>query len=141
VSLEEAAVLSAERAPELVALDGSLKALAALDERKSRIVELRFFGGLTVEETAVVLKVSPDKVRRDWRLTKSLLLHDLERGDSDELYGGLQMRVRDGCDTVQGAVATWRLRNGRSRRRQVATAPCTVSVIAPFSRKRNRKLI
>ncbi len=56
-------------------------------------------------------------------------------------YGGLQMRVRDGCGTVQGAVATWRLRNGRSRRRQVATAPCTVPEIAPFSRKRNRKLI
>ena len=56
-------------------------------------------------------------------------------------YGGLQMRVRDGCCTVQGAVATWRLRSGRSLRRQVATAPCTVPEIAPLSRTRNRKLI
>ena len=54
-------------------------------------------------------------------------------------YGGLQMRVRDGSGTVQGAVATWRLRSGRYRRRQVATAPCTVPENAPFSRKRNRK--
>ncbi|HZF39515.1 MAG TPA: ECF-type sigma factor [Blastocatellia bacterium] len=64
-----------ERAPDLVALD----ALAKIDERKSRVVELRFFGGLSVEETAEVLKVSPDTVMRDWRLAKSLLLRELER--------------------------------------------------------------
>jgi RNA polymerase sigma-70 factor, ECF subfamily len=78
VALEEAAVFSAERAPDLVALDGSLKTLAALDERKGRVVELRLFGGLTFEETAVVLKVSSDTVRRDWRLAKSWLLHELD---------------------------------------------------------------
>jgi len=78
VSLEEAAVLSAERAPDLVALDDALDALAKIDERMSRVVELRFFGGLSVDETARVLKVSPKTVMRDWRLAKSWLLHELD---------------------------------------------------------------
>src|SRR5215510_2481994 len=78
VSLEEAAVFSAERAPDLVALDDALYALAKIDERMSRVVELRFFGGLSVKETARVLKVSPQTVRRDWRLAKSWLLHELD---------------------------------------------------------------
>jgi RNA polymerase sigma factor (TIGR02999 family) len=78
VSLEEAAVFSAERAPDLVALDDALDALAKIDERMSRVVELRFFGGLSVEETARVLKVSPQTVLRDWRLAKSWLLHELD---------------------------------------------------------------
>jgi RNA polymerase sigma-70 factor, ECF subfamily len=79
VSLEEEAVFSVERAADLVALDDALDALAKIDERKSRVVELRFFGGLSVEETAKVLKVSPDTVERDWRLAKSLLLRELEK--------------------------------------------------------------
>jgi RNA polymerase sigma factor (TIGR02999 family) len=80
VSLEEAAVFSAERAPDLVALD----ALGKIDERKSRVVELRFFGGLSVEETAHVLDVAPETVLRDWRLAKSWLLHELDgRTDYD----------------------------------------------------------
>jgi len=78
VSLEEAAVFSAERAPDLVALDDALDALAKFDERKSRVVELRFFGALSVEETAHVLGVSPQTVLRDWRLAKSWLLHELD---------------------------------------------------------------
>src|SRR5262245_45783162 len=78
VSLEEAAVFSVERAPDLVALDDALDALAKIDERKGRVVELRFFGGLSMAETAEVLKVSPDTVLRDWRLAKSWLLHELE---------------------------------------------------------------
>jgi RNA polymerase sigma factor (TIGR02999 family) len=78
VSLEEAAVFSAERAPDLVALDDALNSLAKIDERKSRVVELRFFGGLSVEETASVLKVSPQTILRDWRLAKSWLLHELD---------------------------------------------------------------
>jgi RNA polymerase sigma factor (TIGR02999 family) len=78
VSLEEAAVFSAERAPDLVALDDALVALAKIDERKSRVVELRFFGGLSVEETAHALEVSPETVLRDWRLAKSWLLHELD---------------------------------------------------------------
>ena len=56
-----------------VALDDALEALAKFDERKSRVVELRFFGGLSVEETASVLNVSPDTVMRDWRLAKAWL--------------------------------------------------------------------
>jgi RNA polymerase sigma factor (TIGR02999 family) len=79
VSLAEAEGLTVERAPDLVALDDALNALAKIDERKSRVVEMRFFGGLSVEETAEVLKVSPDTVMRDWRLAKSLLLRELER--------------------------------------------------------------
>jgi len=78
VSLEEAAVFSAARAPDLVALDDALDALAKLDERVSRVVELRFFGGLSVEETASVLKVAPQTVMRDWRFAKSWLLHELD---------------------------------------------------------------
>ena len=79
VELEEAAVFSVERAPDLVALDDALDALAKIDERMSRVVELRFFGGMSVGETAEVLKVSPDTVERDWRMAKSWLLHELER--------------------------------------------------------------
>ena len=79
VSLEEVAAYSVERAPDFVALDDALTALALVDERKSRVVELRFFGGLSVAETAEVLKVSPDTIKRDWRLAKSWLLHQLER--------------------------------------------------------------
>jgi RNA polymerase sigma factor (TIGR02999 family) len=77
VSLEEALVISQERDADLVALDDALNSLAAIDERKSRVVELRFFGGLSVEETAEVLKVSPGTVMRDWRLAKLWLLHEL----------------------------------------------------------------
>ena len=63
-----------------MALDDALEALAKVDERKSRMIELRFFGGLSVEETAEVLHVSPDTVKRDWRLAKAWLLREL-RGD------------------------------------------------------------
>ncbi|HEU5258696.1 MAG TPA: ECF-type sigma factor, partial [Vicinamibacterales bacterium] len=59
-----------------------LDALARVDERKSRVIELRFFGGLSVEETAVVLKVSPDTVTRDWRLAKTMLLRELRGRES-----------------------------------------------------------
>jgi len=79
VSLDEAVVFSAERAPDLVALDDALDALAKIDGRKSRVVELRFFGGLSVEETARALEVAPETVQRDWRLAKSWLLHELDR--------------------------------------------------------------
>jgi RNA polymerase sigma factor (TIGR02999 family) len=79
VELEEAAVFSVERAPDLVALDDALDALANIDVRMSRVVELRFFGGMSVAETAEVLKVSPGAVERDWRLAKSRLMHELER--------------------------------------------------------------
>lgn len=81
VCLDEALVLSDEREPDLVALDDALKALAAIDKRKSQVVELRFFGGLSVEETAEVLKVSADKVMRDWGLARTWLYREMRRGE------------------------------------------------------------
>lgn len=78
VTLHEGLVTSAEPALDVVALDGALEALAKVDVRKSRIIELRFFGGLSVEETAEVLHVSADTVKRDWRLAKLWLLRELE---------------------------------------------------------------
>lgn len=72
-NLDEGAVISKDRNPELLALDEALGRLAALDPRQSRVVVLRYFGGLTIEETAEVLKVSPMTVRRDWRLAKAWL--------------------------------------------------------------------
>jgi RNA polymerase sigma-70 factor (ECF subfamily) len=83
VSLEEAAVISEERAADLVALDDALENLAAIDQRKSRVVELRFFGGLSVEETAEVLKVSPVTVMRDWSTAKAWLYRELSQGGED----------------------------------------------------------
>jgi RNA polymerase sigma factor (TIGR02999 family) len=80
VPLEEAFAASADRGKDLFAIDEALKALSAIDPRKGRVVELRFFGGLTAEETAEVLKVSPDTVLRDWKLAKSWLLKELKRG-------------------------------------------------------------
>src|SRR5262245_34312600 len=77
VSLEEALVVSNERRADLVALDEALNALAAIDPRRSRVVELRFFGGLGVKETAVVLKVSPETVMHDWKLAKAWLTREL----------------------------------------------------------------
>jgi RNA polymerase sigma factor (TIGR02999 family) len=77
VSLGEAAPVVCERAAELLALDEALAALAAYDARKSRIVELRFFGGLSVEETAEVIGVAPITVMREWRAAKAWLLDAL----------------------------------------------------------------
>jgi RNA polymerase sigma factor (TIGR02999 family) len=79
VSLDEAMAVSPERDSDLVQLDAALEALAAFDARKARIVELRFFGGLSVEETASVLKVSPQTVLRDWSLSKSWLAREMGR--------------------------------------------------------------
>ncbi len=84
VSFDEALVVSDERAAELIALDDALTSLAAFDERKSRVAELRFFGGLSVEETAEVLKVSPVTVMREWRLTKAWLHRELSKGGDDD---------------------------------------------------------
>jgi RNA polymerase sigma factor (TIGR02999 family) len=73
VSLDEAMIASDERAADVVALDDALKSLAEIDPRQSQIVELRFFGGLSIEETAEVLAVSPGTVMRDWTLAKAWL--------------------------------------------------------------------
>jgi len=69
--------------PDVIALDDALGALAKLDARKARVVELRFFGGLNAEETAEVLQVSPETVRRDWRLAKPWLAREVGRGGRD----------------------------------------------------------
>jgi RNA polymerase sigma-70 factor (ECF subfamily) len=73
VTFDEALLVTDESQQDLVALDDALAALAKFDERKSRVIEMRFFAGLSVEETASVLKVSPDTVLRDWRLAKAWL--------------------------------------------------------------------
>lgn len=79
VSLGEAAAFTVERGADLVALDEALTALAEVDPRKAQIVEMRFFGGLSIEEVAVVLKISKETVMRDWRLAKVWLLRELGR--------------------------------------------------------------
>jgi RNA polymerase sigma factor (TIGR02999 family) len=81
VSLDEALVSAKVADADLVSLDDALKALAGVDPRKSQVVELRFFGGLSVEETAEVLKVSTDTVLRDWRLAKLWLLREMSHGE------------------------------------------------------------
>lgn len=78
VSLSEAAVVFLEQTEELIALDEALQRLAVIDERKSRVVELRYFGGLDVDETAEVLKVSPITVMRDWRFARAWLSREIE---------------------------------------------------------------
>ena len=80
VNLDEIADLRSDRSSEFVALDEALNELAELDERKARVVELRFFGGLSVEETAEALGISPQSVMRDWKLARAWLLAQL-RGD------------------------------------------------------------
>jgi RNA polymerase sigma-70 factor, ECF subfamily len=80
VTFDEALVVTDEPRRDVVALDAALEALAKFDDRKSRVVEMRFFGGLSVAETAAVLSVSPDTVMRDWRLAKAWLQGEM-RGD------------------------------------------------------------
>ena len=81
VTLDDALLVSPEPDVQLLALDRALEVLAAADSRKARVIELRFFGGLSAEETAEVLHVSTDTVKRDWRLAKLWLLRELE-GDA-----------------------------------------------------------
>ena len=77
VTFDEALVITNEPRDDFVALDDALDALAKFDERKSRVIELRFFGGLTVEETASVVEVSPETVIRDWQLAKAWLRREM----------------------------------------------------------------
>jgi RNA polymerase sigma factor (TIGR02999 family) len=78
VTLTEGLIAAPSLDLDVLALDRALEELAGLDERKSRVIELRFFGGLSVDETAEVLRVSPDTIKRDWRLAKLWLLRELE---------------------------------------------------------------
>ncbi|MCI0392662.1 MAG: sigma-70 family RNA polymerase sigma factor [Acidobacteria bacterium] len=84
VSLDEAANIAEERAAEIVALDDALESLARFDQRKCRVVELRYFGGLSVEETAEVLGVSVPTVMRDWNTAKVWLLREINQEASDD---------------------------------------------------------
>jgi RNA polymerase sigma factor (TIGR02999 family) len=84
VSLDEALQVSKEPGCDLVVLDDALKTLGAMDPRKAQVVEMRFFGGLTIEESAAALQVSVDTVRRDWRVAKVWLLRELSRGGADD---------------------------------------------------------
>jgi RNA polymerase sigma factor (TIGR02999 family) len=77
VTFDEALAISNEPRQDFVALDDALEALSKFDKRKSRVVELRFFGGLTVEETAAVVDVSPETVMRDWQLAKVWLRREM----------------------------------------------------------------
>lgn len=84
VALDDALELSNETHADIVSLDLALDALAALDARKARVVELRFFGGLDVKETAEALGVSPDTVMRDWKMAKVWLMRELSAGGGRE---------------------------------------------------------
>jgi RNA polymerase sigma factor (TIGR02999 family) len=79
VEFDENLLVSTEPRADVMALDDALTALAAIDQRKSQVVELRFFGGLSIEETAEVLKVSPETVKRDWKLAKAWLRRELRQ--------------------------------------------------------------
>jgi RNA polymerase sigma factor (TIGR02999 family) len=83
VSLDEAALVGSVRAADLVALDNAMNTLAQLDPRKAQVIEMRFFGGLSVDETADVLKVSPATVMRDWSTAKAWLYRELAAGSRD----------------------------------------------------------
>jgi RNA polymerase sigma-70 factor (ECF subfamily) len=85
VSLDETAIVGGDRAADLVALDDALDALARFDPRKVQVVEMRFFGGLSVEETAEVLKVSSVTVMRDWSTAKAWLYRELTGGTTNGL--------------------------------------------------------
>ena len=80
ITFDEALIVTREPAQDFAQIDDALKALAQLDERQSRVIELRFFGGLSVKETASVLKVSADTVMRDWRLAKAWLQREMRSG-------------------------------------------------------------
>lgn len=83
VALDQVMIVSPERAAEVVALDDALKSLAEFDQRKSQIIELRFFGGLSIEETAEVLDVSPGTVMRDWTFAKAWLRREITSQNRD----------------------------------------------------------
>ena len=90
VSLDEALAVAGGPGLDVIALDDALKALAAFDERKSKVVELRYFGGLSVDETAEALGVSAVTVMRDWSVAKVWLLRELERAMTPEKWRAVE---------------------------------------------------
>ena len=87
VSLDEAVISSAQPGIEVVALDEALRRLSDFDSRKSRVVEMRYFGGLSIEETAGALGISPETARRDWKMAKSWLLRELSASSARARIG------------------------------------------------------
>ena len=85
VTFDEGLPVMPEPGRDLVALDDALDALARVDERKARVVEMRFFGGLTVEQSARTLGVSPETVMRDWKVAKAWLLRELRQAGGTEV--------------------------------------------------------
>src|SRR5437588_6147845 len=81
IALDDAMAVSQQRAADVVALDDALKRLAEIDPRQSRIVEMKFFGGLTIEETGEVLGLSPATIKREWSTAKAWLYHELNRNE------------------------------------------------------------
>jgi len=84
IPIDAAVVLSSQQVEQIVAIDLALQRLAAADERKSRVFEMRFFGGLTVEEVAEVLRVAPNTVIRDWNFARAWLRRELGGAESDD---------------------------------------------------------
>ncbi|MBC7911382.1 MAG: sigma-70 family RNA polymerase sigma factor [Pyrinomonadaceae bacterium] len=80
VSLSEVGIMTSEKSSELIALDEALERLAIIDERKARVVELRYFGGLSVEETAEVLNVSEATINREWKMARAMLAREIRHG-------------------------------------------------------------
>jgi RNA polymerase sigma factor (TIGR02999 family) len=93
VDFKEALVVSSELGPELLRMDEALNALAQFDSRKARVVEMRYFGGLTADEIASVLGISPQSVNRDWNLAKAWLAREMSR---QEHNGRSTRRTRRG---------------------------------------------
>jgi DNA-directed RNA polymerase specialized sigma24 family protein len=85
VTFDEGLAISKSQTSEVIAVDDALNALAAVDHRKARVVEMRFFGGLSVEETAAALKVSADTVTRDWRLAKAWLYGEMNKEKQNDV--------------------------------------------------------
>ena len=85
INLDEIPDIASAKAAQLIAVDDALDALAKIDERKAQVIELRYFGGLSVEETAEALNISPQSVMRDWRLAKAWLLRELGRASEKQI--------------------------------------------------------
>jgi hypothetical protein len=112
VSLEEAALVGDSRPADLVALDDAMNTLAQLDPRKAQVVEMRFFGGLTVEETADALKVSPATVMRDWITAKASLYRELAGGTRERA----SCQPRHGLNDAIVLAARWKRRAPQCKR-------------------------
>ncbi|MEW6366295.1 MAG: sigma-70 family RNA polymerase sigma factor [Acidobacteriota bacterium] len=103
ISLDETPNLSVEKSRDLVALDDALRGLAEIDQRKSQVVELRFFGGLSTDEIAALLNVSPVTVLRDWSMAKAWLHREMKKGGEGGVAEGDRDRDASGGDEGGGA--------------------------------------